>query len=583
MILPIREFVLDTLASVLVGVVVGVVAGIYGIVFEDLEKLIELVHAPHLRVLLGFAGFAATGYVLYKVVGGFKGSSTDYFVEAYNFMYGRLNGGYVAVYVLFALLTVIGGGSVGPGGPALVLGGFLAYSLARKLRRTPLEDRYFTLIGGAAGISAVFRAPLTALSFGIEVPYRMDIECGIFVETLVACLTAYFVAVSMRGPQPLLLLGGKVELMPSLNDVVIGVVAGILSAILSMLMIWIKQTSEHLSRVTTERLGKKSIIVAGAVGVTLSLVGVLLPGVSGAGTLEVEKLVETLKGCEHVERSPIDYVLSSTFKAIFTPLSLTLGGTGGVFSPTVAIGVMFGHGLSSLIGLKDLADIEALMAAMVAGLFAGTNKVVVSAILFSLEVVGFGGLVPSALAASIAYLLTINAGLIDSQLSYRSSAKVVALLEIYERLKEEKNAILEIPVEKAANKQVVALHYKTTIANALKEIEGSLHIAYPVVDDDNRLIGYVELEDLLAMEPNNRVYETMRPAPTTLPNTPLSTIIEYFARYGLERLFIVDHDGKLIGILSKTDLLRLLLKAYTKEVVEGSVRGPPLHRGNASD
>ncbi|HIQ56339.1 MAG TPA: CBS domain-containing protein, partial [Pyrodictium sp.] len=260
-----------------------------------------------------------------------------------------------------------------------------------------------------------------------------------------------------------------------------------------------------------------------------------------------------------------------------------LGGTGGIFSPMVAIGVMFGYGLSFLIGLKDLSDIEALMAAMVAGLFAGTNKVVVSAILFSLEVVGFGGLVPSALAASIAYLLTINAGLIDSQLSYRSSAKVAALLEIYERLKEERSLILEIPAEKVANKQVVTLYYRMTIADALKEIEDNLHIAYPVVDDHNRLIGYVEVEDLLAMEPNNRVYETLRPAPTTLPNTPLSTIIEYFARYGLERLFIIDYDGKLIGIVSKTDLLKLLLKAYTKEIVEGSVRGPPLHRKSASD
>ncbi|HIP66013.1 MAG TPA: chloride channel protein, partial [Pyrodictium sp.] len=521
-----------------------------------------------LRALLGFIGFAVTGYVLYKVIGGFKGSSTDYFVEVYNFMYGKLNSKYVFVYVLLALLTVVGGGSVGPGGPALIMGGFIAYLLARKLRRTPLEDRYFTLIGGAAGISAVFRAPLTALSFGIEIPYRMDIESGIFVETLVACLIAYLVAVSIRGPQPLLLLGGKVKLIPSLNDVVIGIVAGIASATLSMLMIWVKQISKHFSHIIVERLGRKSVIVAGVVGATLSFAGVFLPGASGAGTLEVKKLVETLKGYEHIERNPVDYVFSSTFKTISTPLSLMLGGTGGIFSPTVAIGVMFGYGLSFLIGLKDLSDIEALMAAMVAGLFAGINKVVVSAILFSLEVVGFGGLVPSALAASIAYLSTINAGLIDSQLSYRSSAKVAALLEIYERLKEERSLILEIPAEKVANKQVTTLYYRMTIADALKEIKGNLHIAYPVVDEHNRLIGYVEVEDLLAMEPNNRVYETMRPAPTTLPNTPLSTIIEYFARYGLERLFIIDYDGKLIGMLTKTDILRFLLEAYTREVVD---------------
>ena len=583
MVLPTREFILDTLVSILIGAIVGVVVGLYGIVFESLGRFVELVHAPHFRVLLGFISFAVTGYALYRIVGGFKGSSTDYFVETYNFMYGRLNSRHVIVYVVFALLTVVGGGSVGPEGPALVMGGFIAYLLACRLRRTPLEDRYFTLIGGAAGISAVFRAPLTALSFGIEIPYRMDIESGIFVETLVACLTAYLVAVSIVGPQPLLLLGSTVKLMPTLNDIVIGIIAGVVSASLSMLMIWVKQTSKNFSQLIIERLGKKSIVIAGIVGATLSLVGILLPGVSGAGTSEVEKLIETLKGREHVERSPLDYMLTSTFKTIFTPLTLTLGGTGGIFFPIIAIGVMFGYGLSSIIGLKNLADIEALMAAMVAGLFAGTNKVVVSAILFSLEVVGFGGLVPSALAASTAYLLTINAGLINSQLSYRSSAKVVALLEIYERLKEEKNAILETPAVKVANKQVTTLHYKMTIADALKEIENDLHIAYPVVDDYNRLIGYVELEDLLAMEPNKRVYEIMRPAPTTLPDVSLSTIIEYLARYGLERLFIIDYDGKLVGILSKTDLLKFLLDAYTKEVVEGSVRGPPLHRKTASD
>jgi len=568
LVLPAREFILDTLVAVLIGVVVGAIVGVYGIVFEGLDKLVEAIQVPSLRALLGFIGFAVTGYVLYKVIGEFKGSSTDYFVEVYNFMYGKLNSKYVFVYVLLALLTVVGGGSVGPEGPALVMGGFIAYLLAHRLRRTPLEDRYFTLIGGAAGISAVFRAPLTALSFGIEVPYRMDIESGIFVETLVACLTAYLVAVSITGPQPLLLLGSTVKLMPSPNDIVIGVIAGILSAILSTIMIWTKQASKHLSHVVVKHLGEKSIIVAGGVGVILSLMGLLLPGVSGAGTSEVEELVEMLKGSGHVERSPMDYMLTSTFKTIFTPLSLTLGGTGGIFFPIVAIGVMFGYGLSSLIGLKDLADIEALMAAMVAGLFAGTNKVVVSAILFSLEVVGFGGLIPSALAASTAYLLTINTGLIDSQLSYRSTAKVTALLEIYERLKEEKSVILEVPAEKVANKHVVSLHYRMTVANALKEIGDRLHIAYPVVDDYNRLMGYVELEDLLAMDPTSYVYEIMRPAPTTLPDVPLSTIIEYFARYGLERLFIIDYDGKLVGMLTKTDILKFLLEAYTREVID---------------
>ncbi len=554
-----KGFLADVGLAAVIGVVVGVLTAGFGFAFEHLGALGT--HIPWLwvRVVVGFCGFALSAYLLLKSIGSLHGSSTDYFIEAYNFMYGRIDTRHAVAFILLALLTVAVGGSIGPEGPALILGGFVASWLTLLVRRAFFEERYFTLVGGAAGVSAVFRAPLTALSFVIELPYRMDIESGVFIETLVSSITAYLVAAYLLGPLPLIARVSKL-LAISPHGIVIGIVAGVLGAVASMVFIGAKRVFVRISDAVARR-PRLAILAAGVTGAVIAILGYYLPGVSGPGTERVVEVWHMLRAGEL--RPAVIFLLIGLLKIIATVMTLTLGGTGGVFFPIVAIGVFLGVGAAPLLGLHSRDEVEVLSAALVSGIFAGANKVVVAAIFFGVEVVGFGSVLSSALAASISYLLTARFGLHASQIFYRSSAKVQALLEVYRKLHEKgAHEILNIPaIEVAKKDDIVAVNYRDTVGDALAKVlsaSSGVFVSYPVIDELRHLLGYVELEDMLAADRDMRVSDIMRPAPVVFEDIPLAHIIEAFARYGLDRVFVTNERYVLRGIITKTDILRVL-------------------------
>ena len=92
----------------------------------------------------------------------------------------------------------------------------------------------------------------------------------------------------------------------------------------------------------------------------------------------------------------------------------------------------------------------------------------------------------------------------------------------------------------------------------------------PVLDKDRRLIGIVTEFDLLKtlMEEKSlsdvNAGELMTPTPITVgPNTPTMEIIRLLEEKHLIRLPVVDEEGKLLGVVSRRDILQGYLKATT--------------------
>jgi CBS domain-containing protein len=120
-----------------------------------------------------------------------------------------------------------------------------------------------------------------------------------------------------------------------------------------------------------------------------------------------------------------------------------------------------------------------------------------------------------------------------------------------------------------------------------KELAAMLHdqrvSAFPVVDEDNKVIGIVSETDLLAKEalegtvpetlqslPNQRersrvsgliAAELMtRPAVTIGPDAPVSHAARLMYNKRVKRLPVVGDDGVLIGIVSRSDVLSVYSK-----------------------
>jgi len=97
-------------------------------------------------------------------------------------------------------------------------------------------------------------------------------------------------------------------------------------------------------------------------------------------------------------------------------------------------------------------------------------------------------------------------------------------------------------------------------------VEGGLRAA-PVVDDNRRLIGIVSKTDLLAArgdgEPCSKtVAEIMTPLVHGLPeDAPAAYAISLMAFEGLHEVPIVDHQSRVIGMFAATDALRWVAQA----------------------
>src|SRR5260370_14479975 len=69
--------------------------------------------------------------------------------------------------------------------------------------------------GAAAGMSAVFRAPLTGIVFALEMPYKDDLAHEALLPSLIASVVAYATLVSIVGAAPLFGFAGSTSFRAS--------------------------------------------------------------------------------------------------------------------------------------------------------------------------------------------------------------------------------------------------------------------------------------------------------------------------------------------------------------------------------
>ncbi|MFJ7587525.1 CBS domain-containing protein [Streptomyces sp. NPDC097617] len=106
---------------------------------------------------------------------------------------------------------------------------------------------------------------------------------------------------------------------------------------------------------------------------------------------------------------------------------------------------------------------------------------------------------------------------------------------------------------------------------AFKDIVEALRMwgvsALPVLSEDGRVVGVVSEADLLLKEPGTGTAGVTtagrlmtRPAVTVTKDAPLRAAARLMARGHLKRLPVVDCDGRLTGVVSRGDLLKVYLR-----------------------
>ena len=186
-----------------------------GLVTVAFMRLIEFAHeffgverlaATHRWALLVLpACGAVAGSLLIKRFASLRHArGTDSAVYAYHHGDGVIPPAVIPVKSVASVLTVGSGGSAGYEGPVTLIGAACGSFLASALRLDGRARRILMAAGLAAGIGALFRAPLAGALFGAEIFYSSsDLEYDVILPSFVASAVSYTVFACFWGWDPL--------------------------------------------------------------------------------------------------------------------------------------------------------------------------------------------------------------------------------------------------------------------------------------------------------------------------------------------------------------------------------------------
>jgi CIC family chloride channel protein len=320
---------------------------------------------------------------------------------------GRIRPQVTVVKALASAMCIGAGGSVGREGPIVQIGSALASTVGQVVRMAESRLRVTVACGAAAAIAATFNAPLTGLLFGFEIVLR-EFSLDALFATGIAAVTGDVISRAFFGSAPF--FTGAPHNLSVANDwvylliAVLGVIAGLIGIGFKTFLYWLEEVADELWH------GRPEWARPAVGGVALGVVLLALPQMYGVGYPVMDRVL----GGQYVLWFVLILLVG---KILAASVTLSIGGSGGVFAPSLfmgaaagtAFGVIVDHLFGASVGPAGMYGVVAMGA-----VFAGAAQAPLTAIASVAEMTGnFTLMLPIVLANGIAVA-------VSKQISYGS-------------------------------------------------------------------------------------------------------------------------------------------------------------------
>jgi CIC family chloride channel protein len=253
---------------------------------------------------------------------------------------GRIRWQVSVVKALASAITIGSGGSVGREGPIVQIGSAFASSIGQWVKMPENRLRIMVACGAAGGISATFNAPITGVFFGVEIILREFAVDALFTVMLSAMI-ADAVAIPFLGDKPFLSgFPAGITLQHPRNYLLVAVLA-VIAALMGLAFKNVLYKVEDWCDALWK--GRPEWARPAVLGVVFGLLLLALPQMYGVGYPVMFKA--TAGGYA------LWFLIVLAFgKILATSLSIGIGGSGGIFAPSLFIGVTTG------MAYGDIAD-----------------------------------------------------------------------------------------------------------------------------------------------------------------------------------------------------------------------------------
>lgn len=485
------------------------------------------------------------------------GQGTDNMIKSFHHEGGKIRKRVAPVKFLTSIITLATGGSAGYEGPISQIGSGVAATISQIFNLPQMLRRQFVLAGTAAGLGAIFKAPLAGALTSVEVLYREDFESNAFATSIVSSVVAFTVYIAFVGTAPAIT---GVPVFPFTNGIELLACAflGILCFPFSYL--YVRCYNESESRFA--RLKIPNWIKPALGGAFVSVIILAYPEVAGGGFEFIGEVMSNM--LPHTVWGVLLLLAIVLAKIVATAFTVGSGGSGGVFGPSLFIGGVLGAafaGVCELVVPGVIRAPEMFILVGMAAFFAGAAKAPIAGVVMVCEMTGSYSLLPGLLIAAVMHIAFSRPwSIYKSQVlnKFASPAhrgdmdvdvlRVTTVGEVIEHCK------------------MKTLRGEDSLSHVLKDID--VDYVYPVYEQ-GRYIGlldmsvvknaYISSPDLIQ---HLLISDCTVKAPMLTVSTDLHTALRIFTHTTITELCVKDDSGEVVGTLSHS----AILKAYDKIV-----------------
>jgi chloride channel protein, CIC family len=549
--------------ATLVGFVSGIVAVLLKTMVHFIQRWIEEIPVTRFAYLLFPAiGLLITVFIVQYFFDGHIEKGIAMVLKAIARKSSFIPLKHTYLHIITSSVTVGLGGSVGLEAPIVATGSAVGSNVARITDLNYQERTLLIACGAAAGISAVFNAPIAGVIFAIEV-LLAETVVSYFIPLMISSVVGALCSKIILQEASLF----NFVLKQTFNYanvpfyILLGILAGFTSLYYARMF---KNTEKKLHDAKMNRY-LKALLGGGM----LMLIYFVFPPLFGEGYKSV-KLVANGNFNNFSDNTTVFSLLNQNwtlvvftasivlFKPVAAAITIGGGGNGGNFAPSLFSGAYLGFFFSKLMNHIPMIKIPEGNFSLVgmAGVLSGVMYCPLTAIFLIAEITnGYELFIPLMIVSSLSFFI------VKSYEPFSMEIKKLALEGQIFTQKKEKNILTTIRLEEMLQDNYETIHADRKLKDLIELIKKSEKNIFAVVDGKERFTGIIEMNDIKQklFQPDQfdkiSIKSIMKkPAAILYADQDMHNVMEKFDITQSWYLPVLDKEKKFIGFVSKTKL-----------------------------
>jgi CIC family chloride channel protein len=551
-------------------ILVGLTAGIAAVILKSFVHFIRTdvvegyLNTQELRlsfILLPMIGIGITLLIIKRFYKNVLNKGISIILQAIAKKSSFLPFHHMWAHIVTSGITVGFGGSVGLESPIVNTGAAIGSNYSRRYKLSYRERTLLLAAGAAGGIAGSFNAPIAGVLFALEV-LLIDINLTAFIPLLIASASGALISKIILNES--ILLNFKLKQPFDYHNLPFYILLALLAAIVSLYYV---NSFSLIERKVKKIKSKFTRWLIGSIAIAVLLV--IFPGLFGEGyegikllsELKIEKYIESglLKGLiEHKWQIALVLIASMLFKSIAAALTIGSGGNGGNFAPSLFVGAHLGFAFAfilQLLGFDSVPVVNFTLVAM-AGVLSGVFHAPLTAIFLIAEITGgYELIIPLMLVSSISYVVV--------KYFHPDSIDVKKLKAKGTVISEDKDTSIlgKIDITKLIETDFTIVHPIDNLGMIVENIKHSKRNIFPVVNDEQKLIGIITMSSIKEEMFNQDLYNVVtakeimyRPQFIVKHDEDIFSVMQKLEESGHWNLPVTE-NGKYKGFLSKSSIL----------------------------